>query len=270
MVAGQGANLVADVRPFTVASYNVLAAAYMQPGRYRRSPAMVLHSMWRIPAVAGRVASMSAELICLQEVEIETFAAVRARLSSAGYAAEYSRRRGGKPDGLATFYRRETFDRVDARTLDYSDNDGDIALVMIFNHAGRSIGVINTHISWEPREAGERRGLKKIGELLSTCATNAEEASAWIICGDLNATPESQIVAALEHAGFDNAHRSLPNAHTCLVDGWAKTIDYIFFSNDLSAEPREGAHVRADVPLPSAAEPSDHVPVMAGFRWKLD
>jgi CCR4-NOT transcription complex subunit 6 len=54
---------------FSVASYNVLAGAYIHPGWYPGTPASVLALAWRKSAVVQRVADLGADVICLQEVE---------------------------------------------------------------------------------------------------------------------------------------------------------------------------------------------------------
>lgn len=55
--------------PFTVATYNVLASAYIKPEWYAGVPAHLLDPAWRVPAVARSVAALDADLVCLQEVD---------------------------------------------------------------------------------------------------------------------------------------------------------------------------------------------------------
>jgi mRNA deadenylase 3'-5' endonuclease subunit Ccr4 len=57
------------VLSFSVASYNVLASAYIQPALYRRTSSVVLNSTWRIPALLQHITRLQADIICLQEVE---------------------------------------------------------------------------------------------------------------------------------------------------------------------------------------------------------
>ena len=88
----------------------------------------------------------------------------------------------------------------------------------------------------------------------------------WIVCGDLNARPDSDVVRAFEAAGFAHTHADAP-APTCNANRRAKLIDYIFFERPLAAEPRPVVPLDDTTPLPSATQPSDHVPVTAEFRW---
>jgi mRNA deadenylase 3'-5' endonuclease subunit Ccr4 len=253
---------------FSVVSYNVLATAYIHPAWYRRTPAMVLQPAWRVPALAQRVANLAAGVICLQEVELETLGALRTRLAALGYAAEYARRKGAQPDGCATFYRKEIFACGGARTIAYDDGDGDIALIVALEIGDRSIAVANTHLAWEPPETPSegRRGPRKIRRLLAE--READARAAWVICGDLNATPESEVVAALQRAGFQYAHSGFIGAYTCNTNGEAKTIDYLFHSPNLWAEPEPVPRLTDAAALPSPAEPSDHLPVVSRFHFK--
>lgn len=88
---------------FTVASYNVLAHAYVQYGLYRRTPKMVLDPLWRMPAVVYQVGSIGADVLCLQEVEMGTFAALKHRLNSLGYVGQHARKRGANRTAAQSF-----------------------------------------------------------------------------------------------------------------------------------------------------------------------
>ena len=53
--------------PLAVASYNVLADAYVHPERYPGVPLVALDFMSREPLLLRRVAALGADVICLQE-----------------------------------------------------------------------------------------------------------------------------------------------------------------------------------------------------------
>ena len=72
---------------FSLASYNVLASAYIQRAWYRRTPALVLNPAWRVPALVQNISRLNADLLCLQEVEPVTFVALRSYLGERGYGA---------------------------------------------------------------------------------------------------------------------------------------------------------------------------------------
>jgi endonuclease/exonuclease/phosphatase family metal-dependent hydrolase len=89
----------------------------------------------------------------------------------------------------------------------------------------------------------------------------------WLICGDLNATPDSEMVATLERAGFQYAHRELAHAYTCKVNSEVKMIDYLFHSSNFRSQPERVLQISDQTILPSAEQPSDHLPVLARFFW---
>lgn len=258
---------------FSVASYNVLADAYVQYGLYRRTPKVVLDPLWRMPAVVYQVASIGADVLCLQEVELGTFAALKHRLKSLGYAGQHARKRGGKPDGCAIFYREAAFELVATRVIEYADgaegqaNSGHIALIVLLRAAGRVIGIANTHLIWDPpgTPTAAKLGYRQALQLLNECQNIAPSPHGWLICGDLNATPDSDIVALLESAGFRYSHAGFEHAYTCNVNAEAKMIDYLFYSPAFRAEPQSILQISDRTVLPSSDQPSDHLPIAARF-----
>jgi CCR4-NOT transcription complex subunit 6 len=262
---------------FSVASYNLLASAYIQRAWYRRSPALVLDPAWRVPALVDHVSKLGADIFCLQEVEPETFVALRTTLLERGYGAHYERKLAGRPEGLALFYRRKLCELRDMRMLAYADGDGDtasdsgyIALFGLFRMANRILGLVNTHLMWDAPNSVRRVpiGLRQAQQLLAELQTRAAEAQDWIVSGDFNATPESEIVSRLRQAGFHYAHEGLTGSATCNVNADARMIDYLFFSAGLSAEPRRPVSIDERTVLPSAEQPSDHIALMAQFDWQ--
>jgi mRNA deadenylase 3'-5' endonuclease subunit Ccr4 len=100
----------------SIASYNVLAGAYVRPDRYPRVVPRLLDPSRRTAAVAGRVAGLGADVLCLQEVEPPVLAALAARLEPDGYLPFFAPK-GGKPDGCATFVKRASWRVLEWREL---------------------------------------------------------------------------------------------------------------------------------------------------------
>jgi mRNA deadenylase 3'-5' endonuclease subunit Ccr4 len=179
---------------FAVASYNVLASAYIRRAWYRRTPALVLDPAWRVPALVQYVAKLNADLFCLQEVEPETFVALRTFLAERGYGAEYARKLAGRSEGLAILYRREVFDGIDSRTVAFADgagfahDSGYIAQVASLRQGDKTLGVINTHLTWDPPNTARemQRGLRQVQQCLTEYQSRAADAQAWLISGDFN------------------------------------------------------------------------------------
>jgi endonuclease/exonuclease/phosphatase (EEP) superfamily protein YafD len=110
-------------------------------------------------------------------------------------------------------------------------------------------------------------GYRQVLQLLNECQTTAPPCDGWLICGDFNATPNSEIVATLERAGFRYAHAGLAHTYTCKVDAEIKMIDYLFYSAEFRADPRSVMQISDQTVLPSATQPSDHLPIVARFSW---
>src|SRR5215204_486033 len=202
---------------FSVVSYNVLASAYIQRAWYRRTPRLVLDPSWRLPALVQYISKLDADLFCLQEVEPETFVALRTFLGDRGDRGEYVRKLAGRPEGLAVFYRRTKFDIIESRVVAYADgagvahDTGYVAQWMMMRSGDRTLGLINTHLTWDPPNTAResQRGLRQAQQILAEYQTRAADAMGWIISGDFNVTPESEIVALALQAGFQFAHQDL-------------------------------------------------------------
>lgn len=260
---------------FLVTTYNVLADAYVNRAWYRRTPALVLDPTWRIPALVQYIAAIDAHIICLQEVEPHVLAALRLRLGAAGYGMQYGRKNAGRLDGCAIFYRQTNFDLVNATVTAYADggggsaDSGNVAQVAQLRGADGVIGVVNTHLTWDPPATPleSRRGYQQAYQLLQAWGNIADSADAWILTGDFNVTPDSEIIAMFERAGFDYAHRNC-GVYTCNFNAQAKMIDYLFHSPALSSEPQAIIAIDDSTILPCTEEPSDHVAMTARFGWK--
>ena len=262
---------------FSLATYNVLAQAYITPSRYPRTPESVLASAWRRPALVRHIGALATDVVCLQEVEDETFAAVQQALGPLGYTGHFAKKGGGKPDGCATFIRRSTLAWGTVYTLMYSDgagtepDSGHLALVVLCAYKGRCLGLVNTHLRWDaPDTPPERqRGYRQIRQLLQERDQIAPACEAWIICGDFNVTPESHVVSVLRAAGFDYTHRTLAGTATSNANARAKMIDYVFYPETVRAQPVAVPVIDDQTPLPSYDHPSDHLALMAHFEWTL-
>jgi endonuclease/exonuclease/phosphatase family metal-dependent hydrolase len=259
-------------RPFDVATYNVLAACYVHRARYPRVPTIILDNAWRVPALVQHIANLKADILCLQEVEPETLAALRSRLTSSG--ARYARKTGG-PEGCATFYRLDLCQIEDERVLRFTDGrgaetaTGNLALVTIFRLEGRRLGVINTHLTWDPpgSQREQRRGLRQVQQLVREYGKIAGNADAWIVSGDLNVPPDSDSVSLIRDLGFRCTHADQQAANTCSFGGKAEKIDYLLHSSNLQSRPYEVCPIDHQTILPSAEQPSDHVAVRARFEF---
>src|SRR6266540_1538606 len=95
--------------PFTLATWNILATAYIRPAWYPRTPRQVLDPAWRVPALVRHARELGTDILCLQEVERDVFAALQAGLAGLGYSATHAMKGGNRPDGCAVFFRSDCF-----------------------------------------------------------------------------------------------------------------------------------------------------------------
>lgn len=262
--------------PFTVATYNVLATAYVKPDYLPGVPEHLLRPEWRVPALVGHVAALDADILCLQEVEPDVFAALEQRLGPLGYAGRYERKGKNKPDGCATFFRHGTFALREARRVEYRDRErgpddhsGQIAALLTLEHEGHLFGVANTHVRWQspdtPRD--QNVGLREVTELVEACRGFDPPCRDWVVCGDFNFRPDSEVVAVMRDAGFRFAHAELTDARSAVANGRAKLIDYVFHTAGLRSRALAPPAITDETLLPSPDQPSDHLPLVAEFDW---
>lgn len=223
-----------------VVSWNVLADDYIRPGFYPTVRDVHLDPAWRRGAVVDRIRATHADVLCLQEVVPEVFAAI----ARPGYYARKSRQ---KPDGVATFVRGPV---TAVETLRLCDDTGHVALLV---RTG-PIGIANVHVKWGGPALAQAR------ELLD--ALRRFPCYGWIVCGDFNAEPQSEVLAEFRARGFVDAHARI-GAATCNSNKRAKRIDFILHSPTLRSVPSPVPPIADDTPLPSASEPSDHLAISA-------
>lgn len=258
--------------PFTVATWNVLASAYVTRDRYPGVDESLLVPEARDAAAATYLGRLRADLAGLQEVEEPMFAAMSATLGPLGWEGRLERKGRGRPDGCATFARRDRFDAMSFRRIDYDDGDppsGHVALVTTLEHDGRRLGFANTHVKWDPPGSTpeQRFAIRQINRLLSELHSTLPPCDGWIVCGDFNAELDDDAVRLLRDAGFTPTHMPSAGA-TCNPNGKAKMIDFVFVDHALQAESHPLVPVEDGSVLPSREIPSDHVPVVATIRWR--
>ena len=258
---------------FTLTTWNVLATAYIQRAWYPRSPRKYLDPAWRVPALVRHAKQLGSDILCLQEVEPEVFAALAEGLGELGYLGKLAMKGAKRPDGCATFFRGSAFTLLDDRRLAYADNDagaasGNIAQFLILGQEGKRLAVVNTHLKWDPPKTPRERqlGYRQISQVIE--ALRLEEGSS-IVCGDFNVSPESDVIEAMLEAGFDYTHRDCPGVCTCNSNNVPKLIDHLFYRGSLRASPRIPLGIDELTALPSEEQPSDHLPLTAEFDWNI-
>lgn len=256
--------------PFRIASYNILADAYIKPDRYPLTDPELLLPQRRRAALAEKIASLDADIICLQEVEQDVFAYLENHLASQAYNGIYAQKGNAKRDGCATFFRPAMLPLVESNSLYYADGilpSGHLALITSFALEVGTIQIANTHLKWDhySKPKHSHIGYQQAEELLTVLTTTAETPYASFICGDLNVTPDSAVAGLIGAHGFADAYRGHEQP-TCNAHQQTKRLDYIFHSTNLRAMPEEIPGIEDNTPLPSETEPSDHLAIVARFE----
>ncbi len=262
---------------FTLVSYNVLAAAYVRPEWYPCSPPHFLLPEQRLLSLAEKLVELNADILCLQEVEQNSFGVFEQRLAPLGYVGEFAMKANGRPDGCAIFLRRaevkcarmvrQVF--ADAHLTRARHPSGHIAQIAVLRVAGRMLGVANIHLKWDPpdKRREEQFGLFQANQILEHGMTLAPECEGWIICGDFNAAKDSDPLRAFELAGFKPSHSAERHGATCNANRRARMIDFVLHDAALRVTPQPLAGVDDETALPGPGQPSDHVPVGVAIEW---
>lgn len=251
-----------------IASYNVLADAYINPAWYAHIDPALLDRAWRWPALARRIAGLQPDVICLQEVEPACFAVLSRELQRQDLVGVFAQKGQGRADGCATFFRPSTLQLKQQSTVHYRDavgneaDSGHVALICSFQSAMGTLHIAGTHLRWAPDDTPSEAhiGWRQV-RALHEAGVDAQS-QGWVVCGDLNGTAESAPLVELARSGFIDAFGAQPQP-TCNPNRRAKRIDYILHGPDLSAIPEPLPVIDDETPLPSLSEPSDHLPIIA-------
>jgi mRNA deadenylase 3'-5' endonuclease subunit Ccr4 len=252
----------------TIASYNILADAYMRPRWFAHCLPEHLDPSWRRPALASRIEELDADVVCLQEVEDEAFRAIAQRLEPRGYAGHHALKAKGQPEGCAVFYRSDMLAMRSVRSLVYADrgqgaeDSGHIAQILHFERDGRRMTVANTHIRWDrPSLHGmDHVGVRQARELVDSLSSAGDRV---VVCGDLNATADSDVLAELLSSGLCDPYAESKDAFTCNANARCRRIDFILHGTAFASAPRAIRSIEDHTPLPNDSEPSDHLPIAA-------
>jgi endonuclease/exonuclease/phosphatase family metal-dependent hydrolase len=255
---------------FSAATYNILANAYVRPGRYPGSPPEALAPAPRRALLLDRIAALDVDLLCLQEVEPDAHEAIAARLGE-GFLGVYGRR-NGRPDGASLFVRRSRLVLSGHEVVHYQahqKDDDQIALIGDVRLGTRRWMVASTHLQWckEETPALEHLGRAQMIELLDRRSQGKGDVT-WILAGDMNATSQSPVIAAAIERGMALGAAKQRPWDTCNANGRPRKLDYLLYSRGhLEPRPRALPPLRRDTPMPSLVEPSDHLPLQIDFQF---
>ncbi|BFZ60804.1 Glucose-repressible alcohol dehydrogenase transcriptional effector [Saitoella coloradoensis] len=167
---------------FNVFCYNILCDKYATSTMYGYTPSWALSWDYRKELILQEVMSYAAEIVCLQEVDIQNYEDYFApQLAYAEYKGVFWPKGRAKTmreeerrtvDGCATFYKTTTFDLLDKKLIEFSQiamsrddfkktddffdrvqNKDNIATVTLLENkkTGGRVIAVNAHIHWDPR-----------------------------------------------------------------------------------------------------------------------
>lgn len=226
------------------ATYNVLADAYLGWGDYSHVPAGLLEPGARLPLLVRLIGELQADVIGLQEAEPVLVAALDA--TGKWQRPLWSPKTDGEPDGCLMLVRKG-ITVTNFETHAYRDGSGHIMQSMVIG------GVVfaNTHILWE-RPSPNHRGVAQTKKLLERLGKGPA-----VILADCNDRPGGPIRELVAAAGFTNTCGDKP---TAFVNQELAALDLLAVRG-VNAEPIETTFRPEGIP--STADPSDHIPVMA-------
>ncbi|XP_075705699.1 protein angel homolog 1 isoform X2 [Rhinoderma darwinii] len=204
---------------FAVLSYNILSQDLVDqnPQLYQHCAPEILRWDYRWPNILQELQHWEADILCLQEVQDDHYREqVQPRLSALGYSCHYKRRTGRKSDGCCTCFKAQSFALLAERQVEFfrpavdvlnRDNVGLALLLQPRLPEGTQDGsaappplcVANTHLLYNPRRGDIK--LAQLAFLLAEVETLSRDPNGShcpiILCGDLNATPDSPVYQLL-------------------------------------------------------------------------
>jgi endonuclease/exonuclease/phosphatase family metal-dependent hydrolase len=233
---------------FSVATWNILAQAYVVANRYAHCEPVALDPQVRRQLLLDRVSALNVDVLLLQEVEPDAHEAIARRL---GWKGVFAQRRG-RPDGASVLSRLPMKGNEVLRYQSPGSQD-QVALIVELAEAV----VVSTHLQWQPEgTAAERHaGRLQLLELL-----NRVDERPWIIGGDFNAVPDSTVLREALARGFVESSSAL----TCNANREPRKLDFLL-AKGIHATERPLPQITTDTALPSTTEPSDHLALAADF-----
>jgi mRNA deadenylase 3'-5' endonuclease subunit Ccr4 len=257
---------------FSTVTWNILADAYIKPGRYDHVPPSALLPGPRRALLLRQLLAFGADLYCLQEVEPDAFSAIGEALGP-DYEGCYEQKHE-RPEGCAIFLRKASFELARREVLHFRHIEpgyDHVALIAMLAHtSGRRLALVSTHLRWQPESTEKERhlGRNQLLEILERRAALRQEWPTWLVCGDLNATSDSVVLRAAKEQGLELSCRALRPWDTTNIGGRMRKLDYLLYSPDeLVPSPRPLPRLQRDTPMPSAEHASDHLPLCVDYRW---
>mmetsp|Transcript_70565 Transcript_70565/g.181929 ORF Transcript_70565/g.181929 Transcript_70565/m.181929 type:complete len:511 (+) Transcript_70565:162-1694(+) len=275
-----------------VTTWNILSGAYATLTAYPDVDPKILPAPRRRAQIAAVLSRLAADVYCLQEVDCS--------LEELGLGFEYdsvfAQRPRGRVDRCVIAWRRDRLEMGPAgyrevqfdeyappptmfnQQLHADHASGNVGVVvelrMLRDPGRRCITICTTHLCWQPHRVDIRHWqlhtLFSVGQSLGS--------SRVIVCGDLNALPESPPMrflsqaCRLESVYRDVEHSAVTNSNACSMDGaFAAMIDYIFYAPTwFTLQSRVRLPTPGMLKVSSSVPPEGPVPTLLSASWPSD
>lgn len=182
-------------------SYNILADHYAQEHAqelYASVPWAALEWTSRADMIAKEVAHWNPDVVCFQEVD--HYKHLQDLLKPHGYKGVYTQRTGGRPDGLAMFWRMNRFSAEAFKDLNFApmnlkDNVCQLTVLRSKEQCSVALLVANIHVLFNPKRGDIK--LAQVRTMLesahSLVAGRPTGPCPVVVCGDFNSAAGSPI-----------------------------------------------------------------------------
>jgi len=286
---------------FKLISYNILANCWSWPKDYANVDPQHLSWEHRKPRLQEEILSFDADIVCLQEVDIDLFEDFKQVFEAKGYIAllqQDSKRAKTQKTANATLFKKDY-------SLQWSDHRSR-ALITGLKGAqhGQVVIIANMHLEGNPRKPEQRFfQIRSLLKQIKTWCTNQKQAIATtnvVICGDFNEDNTGSVSQLLSNGKLDKefidpltkikiatnnlqTEFKLQSAylgqnveptflHPCMTKA---AIDFIYFSvpsiscvGVMKVIPENEIKEILNGGLPNKDHSSDHLPVGALLRFQ--
>lgn len=255
-----------EIRLFT---YNILSDSFLDMKDYEKEmDSEFLEWNNRKWLLLHRIQKMKADILCLQEVNHDSFIFFEKMLAKDNLVGVYAEDDSKFQHGVATFYHENKIQCETTNTVlcQGSSMCGKkavrAALITKLQLPDRQfIHVVNTKIKWLPDTIPleDHPGFRQLHFLNDHSIQNDLE-NPWVLSGDFNFTPDHPLFRMVISWNFADPHQE-ENPLTFYDKNNSKRIDYILCSDFLKVKPIPMARMSHIWPIPSTIEPSDHLPL---------
>lgn len=160
----------------------------------------------RLPMIVDELNTLNADIICIQEVVLprNTVQEIAERLKNT-YHVQILSRAGNMANfddcALAILSKQKPTEVAEIR---FGGDENRIAQRATFKKGMHEFDVINTHLYWKPYNIRHRRiRLSQVKRLVSWAKSDRPV----VVCGDMNATPNTKAMHYFNKRGYRSAHK---------------------------------------------------------------